>query len=130
MTNDKLSNLDFDAAAFGLVVPQRPFAPARRSQAGKLLESTGKMALVGEAAEFGDVRQFRVSGEKHALGLENLAFKEEVLGGDAQQFRESAMEMEGAKMNMPGDFAELRPAAEMLAHELDRGHEARQFRVG
>ena len=94
MTSEQLSIVGFDRDCLGIFVSDGPFAPARGGQAGELFEAAGEMALVGEAAEFGDVGQFGVAGEEHAFGLEDLAFEEEMLGGDAEQFGESAMEME------------------------------------
>ena len=62
--------------------------------------------------------------------MEYLTFQLEVLGRDAEQFGETAMEMEGAEMHMLGNFAERGAAAIVFGHEEHGGDEAGEFRVG
>src|SRR5690348_10852058 len=86
-------------------------APARRSQPRGLLEAAGEMALMGEAAILGNVRQFLIAGKQLALGGMNLAIQHELFGSQAQQIREPPMKVERAEMNRLGDFDQGRPAA-------------------
>ena len=106
------------------------FSPAGGREAGELLEPASEVALVGESADFGDFGQLCLAAEEEPLGVEDLAFKLEMLGGDAEQFREATVEMEGAQVNVLGDFAKGWAAAVVFGHEEHGGDKASQFGIG
>src|SRR5213593_695990 len=82
---------------------QRHPAPAGRSQARGLLEAAGEVALVGEAALLGDLGQLLLAAEQLGLGQMDLAVEQELLGCEAEQFGEAAVEVERAQMQRFGD---------------------------
>ena len=104
--------------------------PAGGREAGGLFESAGEMALVREAAISGDFDQILAVGKQIRFGLVDLAFEHELFWSQAEQFRESAMKMEGAEMGLFGDLIELGSAMILLLHELQRRNEAGEFGIG
>src|SRR5690349_17960249 len=59
----------------------RQSAPARWGQTGRLFETAGEMALMGEAARSRDLGQFLLARYQLVLGLLDLAVQQHVLRG-------------------------------------------------
>src|SRR6266496_1230008 len=76
----------------------REFAPARRCQTGCLFEATGEVALVRETAVGRDLRQILLARLERFFRRRDLALEQVMLGRQAEQVGEAAVEMERAQM--------------------------------
>src|SRR5688500_8320347 len=104
-----------------LAVFAREAAPARGGQRRRLLEATGEVRLMREAAVGRDLGELLLPRQQLDLRFGNLALEQVVLGGQAEQLGEAAVEVERGQVHLLGDLAERRAAVELLTHEFERG---------
>lgn len=88
------------------------------------------MRLVGKPAVGGQLGEGLLFGDQFTLGFIDLALEEEVLGGEAHEFGEPAVEVEGGQVDLLGDVGEGGGGSEFLAHEPNGGEQAGDFRIG